>query len=74
MAIINGTLGTDWLTDWSGDSWSVLNANWSGGNDVMTGGGGNDFYNVNSGGDQVNENSGNGNGIDTVRLMTVYET
>jgi len=42
----------------------VLNSNWSGGNDVMSGGGGNDVYNVNSAGDLVIEAAGQG--IDTV--------
>ncbi|MCW7540575.1 hypothetical protein OOT46_22380 [Aquabacterium sp. A7-Y] len=60
MAIILGTAASEALTDTTADLFSVLNANWSGGNDTMTGGSNNDTYNVNSAGDVVVEAAAGG--------------
>lgn len=64
MAILIGTAANDTMTDVSTDAFSTLNANWSGGDDTMSGGEGNDTYHVNSVGDVVTEAADEG--TDTV--------
>ncbi|MCW7537692.1 hypothetical protein OOT46_07490 [Aquabacterium sp. A7-Y] len=64
MAEIYGTDGDDVLIDRSGNNHSILNANWSGGDDTMAGGDGDDDYRVNSEGDRVIESVDGG--YDTV--------
>ncbi|MCW7540221.1 hypothetical protein OOT46_20515 [Aquabacterium sp. A7-Y] len=60
MAVFNGTDSDDVLVDTSSDLSSTLNANWSGGEDHLTGGSGDDTYHINSAGDQVVEQGGQG--------------
>ncbi|WKB51864.1 calcium-binding protein [Eleftheria terrae] len=68
MAIINGTVGSDTLRDPSNDASSILNANWSYGDDRMSGGLNDDTYRVNSNGDQVLEAAGEGQDTVVSRL------
>lgn len=70
MAMINGTDARDALADFSDDPSSVLNANWSGGDDVLVGLGGDDTYHVNSAGDIVVERAGEGSDTVVSRLAS----
>lgn len=73
---INGTdlnddgVSADTLEDTSTDATSILNANWSLGEDVMYGNDGDDTYYVNSTGDLVNEQASEGSDTVVSRLAS----
>ncbi|AKJ28086.1 calcium-binding protein [Caldimonas brevitalea] len=72
MTIINGTSASEALNDTSADPLSTLNANWSLGEDTMTGGAADDTYHVNSFGDRAIE--GSDGGQDTVVSRSTSHT